>query len=279
MQSQLSSSRRRVRRLCGAPLAFLLALSATAAFAAVSGPVVRLFPTTVLEDIRETAQVAEEMENSLQEVIHRLDMQEQLYTESLCQGADGDQGCERIGKQLGATYLEMLEIMSERLPEMERAVTSTRNSLEKRLRQELGQRTTPTSLQNSLLGETNLSPRSERPALRGRSGVRLSDRFKQYYELVATHREGPGQSLAVVASDIYLDMEEAVQLIAATQEEIGRASLMEQLNQSFGLITPEMSAVVSGVKEILFGEAVSGSPIASPPYIIGETEFVSPLAM
>lgn len=279
MQSQLSSSRRRVRRLCGAPLAFLLALSATAAFAAVSGPVVRLFPTTVLEDIRETAQVAEEMENSLQEVIHRLDMQEQLYTESLCQGADGDQGCERIGKQLGATYLEMLEIMSERLPDMERAVTSTRNSLEKRLRQELGQRTTPTSLQNSLLGETNLSPRSERPALRGRSGVRLSDRFKQYYELVATHREGPGQSLAVVASDIYLDMEEAVQLIAATQEEIGRASLMEQLNQSFGLITPEMSAVVSGVKEILFGEAVSDSPIASPPYIIGETEFVSPLAM
>lgn len=279
MQSQLSSSRRRIRRLCGAPLVFLLALSATAAFAAVSGPVVRLFPTTVLEDIRETAQVAEEMENSLQEVIHRLDMQEQLYTESLCQGADGDQGCERIGKQLGATYLEMLEIMSERLPEMERAVTSTRNSLEKRLRQELGQRTTPTSLQNSLLGETNLSPRTERPALRGRSGVRLSDRFKQYYELVATHREGPGQSLAVVASDIYLDMEEAVQLIAATQEEIGRASLMEQLNQSFGLITPEMSAVVSGVKEILFGEAVSNSPIASPPYIIGETEFVSPLAM
>lgn len=169
--------------------------------------------------------------------------------------------------------------MSDRLPDMERAVTSTRNSLEKRLRQELGQRTTPTSLQNSLLGETNLSPRTERPALRGRSGVRLSDRFKQYYELVATHREGPGQSLAVVASDIYLDMEEAVQLIAATQEEIGRASLMEQLNQSFGLITPEMSAVVSGVKEILFGESVTDSPIASPPYAIGETEFVSPLAM
>ena len=279
MQSQLSNPCRRVRRLCGAPFIFLLALSATSAFGAVSGPVVRLFPTTVLEDIRETAQVAEEMENNLQEVIHRLDMQEQLYTESLCQGADGDQGCERIGKQLGATYLEMLEIMSDRLPDMERAVTSTRNSLEKRLRQELGQRTTPTSLQNSLLGETNLSPRTERPALRGRSGVRLSDRFKQYYELVATHREGPGQSLAVVASDIYLDMEEAALLIAATQEEIGRASLMEQLNQSFGLITPQMSAVVSGVKEILFGESVTDSPIASPPYAIGETEFVSPLAM
>ncbi|MEE8244374.1 MAG: hypothetical protein V3R27_05235, partial [Pseudomonadales bacterium] len=72
-------------------------------------------------------------------------------------------------------------------------------------------------------------------------------------------------------------MEEAAQLIAATQEEIGRASLMEQLNQSFGLITPEMANVVSGVKEILFGEAVNEMRIASPPYVIGQTKFVSPL--
>ena len=74
-------------------------------------------------------------------------------------------------------------------------------------------------------------------------------------------------------------MEEASRLIAATQEEIGRAALMEQLNQSFGLITPEMTEVVNGVKGILFGEALTESPIAAPPYAIGETEFVSPLAM
>lgn len=263
-----------------AMLLMALGLATAASQAAVSGPVVRLFPTTVLEDIRETGQVAEDMENNLQQIIHKLDMQQELYSESLCAGADGDQGCDRIAKQLGNTYLEMLQVMSDRLPEMERAVNSTRSSLEKRLRQELGQRTTPTSLQNTLLGETGQSATAEeRPALRGRSGVRLSDRFKQYYELVATNRNSPSQSLAVVASDIYLDMEEASQLIAATQEEISRAALMEQLNQSFGLITPEMSAVVGGVKEILFGESTMDSPIASPPYAIGEPEFVSPLAM
>lgn len=259
--------------------ASLLAASFAASAATGSGPVVRLFPTTVLEDIRETGQVAEDMENSLQEVIHRLDLQQQLYSESLCQGADGDQGCERIARQLGATYLEMLNIMSDRLPEMEHAVNNTRGSLEKRLREELGQRTTPTSLQNTLLGEAEATRAVERPALRGRSGVRLSDRFKQYYDLVATHREGGAQSLAVVAADIYLDMEEASALIAATQQEIARASLMEQLNQSFGLITPEMAEVVSGVKEILFGEAVREGPIAAPPYQIGDAEFKSPLAM
>lgn len=262
-------------------LAALGLFAATVAQATGSGPVVRLFPTTVLEDIRETGKVAEDMENNLQQIIHRLDMQEQLYSESLCEGADGDQGCERISKQLGATYLEMLEVMSDRLPEMERAVNSTRSSLEKRLRQELGQRTTPTSLQNTLLGEagTAATADEDRPALRGRSGVRLSDRFKQYYNLVSTTKNSPSQSLAVVASDIYLDMEEAAHLIAATQQEISRAALMEQLNQSFGMITPEMSAVVSGVKEILFGESSMDAPIASPPYAIGETDFVSPLAM
>ena len=245
-----------------------------------TGPVVRLFPTTVLEDIRETGLVAEEMETNLQAVIERLDLQQQLYTDSLCQGADGDEGCGQIAKQLGATYLEMLNLMSERLPEMERAVESTRSSLEDRLRKELGQKTTPTSLQDALLGKASaMTASGSRQALRGRSGVRLSDRFNQYYKLVATQRGGPSSSPAVVAADIYLDMEEASRLIAATQEEIGRASLMEQLNQSFGLITPEMAAVVGGVKAILFGESGAEVPIPDAPVLAGQGEFVSPLEM
>ena len=107
--------------------------------------------------------------------------------------------------------------------------------------------------------------------------MRLSDRFKQYYDLVATHRNGPSKSLAVVAADIYLDMDEAAVLIAATREEIGRASLMEQLNQSFGAITPEMAAVVNGVKEILFGETQDATPIAEAPNSGAQAPFVSPL--
>ena len=39
-----------------------------------------------------------------------------------------------------------------------------------------------------------------------------------------------------------------------------------------------MAEVVSGVKEILFGETPGDGVIAAPPYVIGETEFVSPLA-
>jgi hypothetical protein len=110
------------------------------------------------------------MENNIQDVISRLDLQRQLYSESQCAGADEDQGCARISKQLGATYLEMLEIMRDRLPDMERAVTNTRNSLEKRLREELGQKSTPSTLQDALLGRASQAVSEESPmALRGRS--------------------------------------------------------------------------------------------------------------
>jgi len=76
-----------------------------------SGPELRLFPTTILDDLNQTMRTAEEMEHSLQDVIARLDLQQQLYVESRCEGADEDPGCERIKRQFGAAYLEMLEVL------------------------------------------------------------------------------------------------------------------------------------------------------------------------
>ena len=81
----------------------------------------------------------------------------------------------------------------------------------------------------------------------------------------------------MVASDIYLDMEEASVLIAQTREEIARATLLEELNQSFGVITPEMQQVVDGVKSILFGEAGQVIELAGPPPGQAADSYESPL--
>ena len=244
----------------------------------VNKPTIRLFPTTVVEDLRQTSSVAQEMETGLQEVIGRLDQQQQLYNESKCDGAEGDPGCQRLAKQIGATYLEMLSIMEERLPDMEHTVNNTRLSLEKRLRTELGIKMTPWTLQETLIGG---NPQGEAsapsPRMRGRSGMRLSERFEQYYKLVASSSSQSDQSLAVLASDIYLDMDETSELIARTREEIARASLIEQLNQSFGTITPEMMEVVGGVKSILFGDESAHTRIAGPPPGSIEQAYRSPL--
>jgi hypothetical protein len=57
-----------------------------------TAPTIRLFPTTVVEDLRQTSSVAKEMETGLQEVIGRLDQQQQLYEQSKCEGAENDSG-------------------------------------------------------------------------------------------------------------------------------------------------------------------------------------------
>lgn len=240
-------------------------------------PTIRLFPTTVVEDLRQTSSVAKEMESGLQEVIGRLDQQQLLYLESKCEGADGDPGCQQLSRQLGATYLEMLEIMDQRLPDMEHTVNNTRLSLEKRLRSELGNKMTSWTLQETLLGGSAETQSAPSPSMRGRSGMRLSERFRQYYQLVASSSSKTDQSLAVLASDIYLDMDETSELIARTREEIARATLIEQLNQSFGTITPEMMEVVGGVKSILFGDEGSDYAIAAPPPGSIEQAYRSPL--
>ena len=241
-------------------------------------PTIRLFPTTVVEDLRQTGNVARDMETGLQEVIGRLDQQQQLYQESKCDGAENDSGCQRLARQIGATYLEMLTIMEERLPDMEHTVNNTRVSLEKGLRNELGKKMTPWALQETLIGKTATNSVTQAsPTLRGRSGMRLSERFKQYYQLVATSGSQSDQSLAVLASDIYLDMEETSVLIERTRQEIARATLMEQLNQSFGIITPEMMEVVGGVKSILFGDEESRALVAGPPPGSIEQAYHSPL--
>ena len=231
-------------------------------------PTIKLFPTTVLEEIKHTGQVASDMESGLQSTISKLDQQQQLYLDSKCEGNDGDQGCDLISKQLGETYLEMLNIMGDKLPEMESAVNATSNSLEKRLRKELGHKKTAWSLQEMLLGDAEQQSKQHKSTMRGGSGMRLSTRFQQYYKLVSRPGSKNQSSLAVVASDIYLDMHETSRLIARTRDEIARATMMQQLNQSLGVITPEMQEVVSGVKGILFGEEealpVAASHLARP---------------
>ena len=254
----------------------------TAAFATsvtfANTPTIRLFPTTVVEDLKQTGNVARDMETGLQEVIGQLDQQQELYHESKCDGAEDDSGCQRLARQIGASYLDMLTIMEERLPDMEHTVNNTRLSLEKRLRSELGNKMTSWTLQETLLGGNPPKGASApTPSLRGRSGMRLSERFSQYYKLVASSSSHTDQSLAVLASDIYLDMEETSLLIARTREEIARATLIEQLNQSFGTITPEMMEVVGGVKSILFGDDTSFAPVAGPPPGSVEQAYRSPL--
>ena len=69
-----------------------------------------------------------------------------------------------------------------------------------------------------------------------------------------------------------------VQLIKLTRDEINRSRLMIELRNGFGTVTPEMSEVVSGVRNVLFGEedGLAGGE-AVPPAGTFPAEYRSPL--
>jgi hypothetical protein len=245
--------------------------------AAKQPPTIQLFPTTVVENIKHTGEAAKAMEQDLQSVIDRLNQQEELYLASKCEGAAAEQGCSEIAGQLSQTYLEMLTLMETRLPGMEDSVRATNTSLERRIRTELGRKTTPRGLQKLVDGTPQQS--TETPRYQRRAG-RLSEKFRQYYKLVAmAPRSGAGGSLAAVAAEIYLDTQEVQELIALTRDEISRAKLMIDLDQAYGIITPEMFEMVGRVKTIIFGETGEEEGIPNPPAGSAKAEYRSPLEM
>ncbi len=227
----------------------------TASFATTPAPTIKLFPTTVITNLSEMSTTAKAMEEDLHSVILDLEAQITLYKEAQCEGAETDEGCRAIEDQLGGRYEELLSRMEENLPEMEQAVKQTSKSLEKNLRTQLGLKMTPRQLQSKILKKHKQNSPAGRS--RSRRTLALSDRFKSYHQLVAMgSRMNGGGSLVEVAANIYLDTKEVSELISLTREEIGRARLMVQLNNLYGVVTPEMIGVVDGVKSVLFGETM-----------------------
>ncbi|MBW1787087.1 MAG: hypothetical protein JRK53_10805 [Deltaproteobacteria bacterium] len=251
-------------------------IGGTHVYGATSQPTIRLFPTTVVENIKQTGDTARAMEEGLQDVVRELEQQMILYSQSKCEGSDGDPGCDEIVRQMGRKYLDMLNRMESQLPNMEQSVRITRDSMEKRIRQELGRKMTPRGLQQMLDGSVG-------PGAKGTGKIRsgkLSDKFRQYYKLVAMgSRTGTKGSLAAVASEIYLDSQDVLDLITLTRDEIGRSKLVIELNQIYGLVTPEMFKMVAGVKEVIFGESGDEEGIPGPPPGSIRQAYKSPLEM
>ena len=92
-------------------------------------------------------------------------------------------------------------------------------------------------------------------------------------------RSGAGGSLAAVAAEIYLDTQEVKDLISLTRDEISRAKLMIDLDQLYGIITPEMFEMVGRVKTIIFGETGEEEGIPDPPRDNMKADYESPLEM
>ena len=244
------------------------------AAAAASQPTLNLFPAQVVDAIHETSVNAKSLEDSLADYVTHLDQQMQLYADSKCEGSVRDQGCQQLSRQMASTYHDMLQIMADKLPAMRHHIEITRHALRARIATELGTNRTGSELQQLLRSERH----GTTDALRTRrhsSGMRLSDRFRDYYALV---NQGSKGSLALISSQLYLDLQETAQLAALTEEQVQRGMVLSNLTESFGSIAPGMQETVNGVKRILFGQEDPASSDEAAPasqHASGPTRFCS----
>lgn len=217
-----------------------------------SRPTINLFPTSVVEQLRNSATSAQELEDGMQPIVAQLEKQMDLYKSSQCDTADADQGCAQIRKTLGETYSQMLGQLSDRLPSLRTAMSSIKSGVGTRIRKELGNKMTPRDLQRMLGGERD-DKRIRNISGKRKSG-RISGMLSKYSEMISMTNTHGGPTPAL-AAEIYLDSVGAMNEIEAMEMNIAHARTTIELGgYYFGEPSEAMVATVQGVKGLLFGE-------------------------
>ena len=254
MKTNRSLINKRVLALgCGWALAMGSSLAAAVPKSSAEvRPRINLFPTSVVENLSETSRAARDMESDMYEVVQRLDKQKQAYESTHCENSD-DPGCIQLRKAIRGSYKDMLDVMQASIPEMRGSLDATVDSMGTSLRAEIGRKMTPADVQRILGGRattvSGLSPASSGVSRQGK----LSQMFSRYYELV---RRGGKQSdaLPVLASQIYLDSMQSIYFLDLIEAEIGSQSTELVLELEWGELTDQITATVSDVKTLLWGD-------------------------
>lgn len=206
-----------------------------------------LLPTTVIENLKQTAGEARQMEDNLQQVISQLEAQKQLYDASHCEGAVNDSGCAQLQQQMSKHYGDMLRTIESALPGIEHNVQGTFQAVSQRMRTEVGYKMTPLGIERMLAAQP---ARASQPD--GNRPQRLSRMFGRLAQLVSQH--GRGDNLAVMAAGIYWDTRQVLEDIHVIKQDIAIAKVQLDVFQAYGQITPAMIGTVDNVKNLLFGE-------------------------
>lgn len=250
-------NRIRNKRVMAVACGWALALSQSLAQAVPQAdmearPRINLFPTSVVESLSETSRAARDMESGMYEVVARLDQQKQAYESTHCADSE-DRGCVELRKAIRSSYKDMLDVMQSRIPQMRSSLDATASSMGTSLRSEIGRKMTPGDVQRILAGRSASNQGIARPSSGSARQGKLSKMFSRYYELV---KRGGKQAdaLPVLASQIYLDSMESLYFLDLIEAEIGSQSTELVLELEWGELTDQISATVTDVKALLWGE-------------------------
>lgn len=215
-------------------------------------PKINLFPTSVVESLSQTSRTARDMESDMYEVVARLEKQKQAYESTHCDNSD-DQGCVQLRKAIRGSYKDMLDVMQGSIPDMRTSLDATVDSMGGSLRGELGRKMTPADVQRILGGRTDSVSGMNAAASNVSRQGKLSKMFSRYYQLV---KRGGKQAdaLPVLASQIYLDSMQSLYYLDLIEAEIGSQSTELVLELEWGELTDQITATVTDVKVLLWGD-------------------------
>lgn len=246
---------------------FALSVSSQA-MASANTPTINLIPVTAVESIKLSAETARNLEGSLGQVVEKIDAQKAMYDSAKCEGSVNDRGCDAIFENLSASYKELLQGLNEELPNLSKQLNVTAKSIGKQLRKELGKNMTPVDVQRLISGKRGAG----KGVLQARRSNNSHNMLSWLSGMAKAISSGShGESTAVVASDIYVNMTLAVEQIDMMQADINQSLATIDTFNAFGQLSPAQLETVASVKTMLFGEFDEGS-LPSPQSMDEPTE-------
>jgi len=214
-----------------------------------TAPTINLFPSTVIQDLKNSVRATNDMEKGMEPIIKQMDETMVLFKSANCDGEAGDSGCSQLKKQMQQQYLDLLTQMEGVLPSVEKSIKATNKSLAKSITTKIGKYKTPVQIQREILaGKKPL----EEKLVAGKPG-KLSTKFRKLLAIASS--KGQSGSTVVTAASFFLETKQSLSLIEQTRAAIAQAKTQAALDLSLGTLSDEMINTVSSVKSILGDES------------------------
>ena len=210
-----------------------------------TNPSISLFPSTVKQDLKQSVEATKQLEDNIQPIIEQMSATETLFRAANCDGEAADQGCSQLKKQLQQQYFDLLNEVDTFLPEVEKSIIATHQSLSKSITKTLGRTKTPYQLQREMLQQS----KTIEDRVRSKSKRGLSARLQNLLRLTQT-KSDPG-SVLVAASEFFLDASDSLLILSQTRAAIAQAKTQAALDLELGSLSEEMFTTVDSVKSII----------------------------
>lgn len=236
-------------------------------------PQIELFPSTVIEDLREAGQAAEAFETDMMPAITALQNEMAEYDKLNCRGAVSDSGCMQAERLLGNAYSKFLDSLNEHIPEMLNSMENIKETQGSSISRQIGRGLTPRQLEEliSTSGAGVVDDQAEIILKGAGFKGRMSQRFEDYRKLVSSQAVNQQQGGAVLAMINYLDAHSSATQLKALQSDLLRQQTELNLPGAWGAPpSDQIMATVSSVQAVLFGESTQN---IDPPTGDSEEEF------